>query len=112
MSYTRTATIDVVKSLAAGSIVAGYTLIGSELYYASRVLIVQNLTDASLMFSDDGTNDKFPLAAGTSFVLDIATNDAQEDPWFYPAKKKIYVKRIGTPTTGSVYVTSIYGKTD
>lgn len=112
MSYTRAATFDVVKSIAAGSVVAGYTMIGSEFYYKSRVLLIQNLTDATVMFSDDGTNDKFPLAAGTSFVLDIATNDANEDPWFFPAKKKLYVKRVGTPTTGSVYVTSIYGKTD
>jgi hypothetical protein len=112
MSYTRAATFDVIKSLAAASIGPTYTLIGSELFYKSRVLILTNQTDADLIFSDDGTNDKVVILSGTSFIVDIATNDASEDPWFYPAKKKWYVKEIGTPTTGSVYVASIFGRTD
>lgn len=112
MSYTRTATFDTLKSLGFGSIVAGYTLIDSELFYKSRVLVITNQTDKDLLFSDDGTNDKLMLLSGTAFVVDIATNDASEDPWFYPAKKKWYVKRLGTPTEGSVYLASIFGRTD
>lgn len=112
MSYTRAATFDTLKSLGFGSIGASYTLIASELFYKSRVLIITNQTDADLLFSDDGTNDKVILLSGTSFVVDIATNDASEDPWFYPAKKKWHVKRLGTPTAGSVYVGSIFGRSD
>lgn len=112
MAYTRSANFDIVKELAAGSIGAGYTAIGTQLYYASRVLILANLTNADVMLSDNGADDKLPLAAGDKFVVDLTANNAANDPWFYPAKRIWHVKRIGTPTTGSVYVISLYGRTD
>lgn len=113
MSYTRTAQFDAQRSLAFGSIVAGYTLVGSNtFFYPVRVLIVQNLTDATVQFSTNGSVDHFPLAAGDKFVLDIAANDAEDNPWFLPKEQGVYVKRIGTPTTGSVYVSAVFGRTD
>lgn len=100
-----------VKTLAAGSIGASYTAIGDPTTHAIRILLFQNLTDATLMFSIDGTRDTFPLSANSYFVLDIATNKtATSDELYYPAGSIIFVKRIGTPTTGSVYVTAFYGK--
>lgn len=112
MSYTRAATFDVLKSLAFGSIGASYAAIGSEIFYKARVLIIINQTDADLYFSDDGTNDKLVVLSRSIGTIDIATNDASEDPWFYPAKKTWYVKRLGTPTTGNVFLATIYGRND
>lgn len=112
MSYTRAAMFDAQRSLGFGSIGASYAIVGSTLFYKIRMLIVKNQTDALLQFSSDGATDHFVLDTGEAFILDIATNDAQEDPWFIPAGQGIYVKRIGTPTSGSVYVSALYGRND
>ena len=99
-----------VMSLAAGSVGASYTAIGSTTH-AARVLVFQNLTDATLMFSIDGSRDTIPLLSNGYFVLDIATNKtATSYELYYPAGSTIFVKQIGTPTTGSVYVSVFYGK--
>ncbi|KKK81411.1 hypothetical protein LCGC14_2813700 [marine sediment metagenome] len=112
MSFTRIATFDDQKELAFGSIGVNYTLIDSVIFHPSRVFIVMNITDALLQFSTDGANDKFPLDAKTNFTLDIATNDLDNVPWLLPAKTGVYVKRIETPTEKSVYIVTVYGRTD
>ena len=112
MSYTRIVTFDNQKELAFGSIGVNYTIVGSQFFHPTRLLIVQNLTDALLQFSTDGANDKFPLPANGQIVLDFSANEAGNVPWFLPAKTSIFVKRIGTPTTGTVYITAVHGTTD
>ncbi len=109
MSYSRAATFDAQKSLAFGSIGASYTIVDSILFSSTRMLMVVNATDALLQFSTTGATDHFVIPASTSVIFDFASNDAQVVPWFLPAKKAVYVKEIGTPTTGAVYVTAIYG---
>lgn len=112
MSFTRIATFDTQKELAFGSIGANYTLIDSIIFHPSRVFVVMNGTDAWLQFSMDGTNDNFPLDAKTSFTLDIATNNLDLVPWLLPAKTGVYVKQIDVPSEKSVYIVTVYGRTD
>lgn len=100
-----------VKVIAAADIGSGLTLIDSITQHAARMILFQNLTDALLMFSLNGTTDHFPLASETYFVLDVATNrTATSEELYYPTGSAFYVRQIGTPTTGSVYVTIFYGK--
>lgn len=112
MSYTRKVTFDNQKELAAGSIGVNYAAVGTEFFHPTRLLIVQNLTDALLQFSTNEREDKFPLPANGQIVLDFSANEAGNVPWFLPAKTQIFVKRIGTPTTGTVYITAVHGTTD
>lgn len=101
--------VETVRSLAFGSIGASYAKIGTEFIEPVRILYVQNLTNALLMFSFNGLADHFPLASGAFFVLDITTNKTADQGLFLAAGEQMFVKRDGTPTSGSVYVTAING---
>jgi len=100
---------ETCRELAHGSIVAGYTAIGTALTHAARLLIVQNLTDAALYFSFDGINNHFPLGSTSHLVVDISANKTIESGFFMAEGDKLYVKQIGAPTAGSVYFTVFYG---
>ena len=104
--------IDPVRSLAHGSIAGGgvYTAIGTSLTEPVRLLLVQNHTDAALMFSFDGTNNHFPLLASTQIILDITSNRINDAGLYLAEGRPIYVTQIGAPTTGSVYVTVFYAR--
>lgn len=100
-----------VRSLAFGSIGVNYAAIGTASTDSSRMLLVQNLADATLMFSTDGVDDHFPLAANSFLLLDIASNRTANAQAFYlPQGTIMRVKHIGVaPTAGTVYVTYIVG---
>lgn len=76
-----------------------------------RTWFVNNLTDATVMFSLDGINDHFPLPANGFFVFDITGNKTSPGGAFYFSEGDIlYVKQVGVPTTGTVYFSVFYGK--
>lgn len=98
-------------SLAFGSIGASYTQIGTPFEHPMRMILFQNYTDALLQFSFDGVVDHFVLAAGGQMILDVTTNQLSNvDGFFIAVGTVMYVKRIGTPTTGSVYVSTFYAR--
>lgn len=101
---------EACKTLAFGSIVAGYTAVGTPVGEASQIVHIQNHTDAMLWFSYDGVIDHFPLAAGSFLVLDITTNKDNAQGYFLQKGTSLYVKRLGIPTSGSVYFTSYYSR--
>lgn len=97
--------VDACRVLAFGGIGANYAAVGGALTEPATMIFFQNLTDELLYFSYDGVTDHFPLTAGGQKSLDIAANrDINQD--FKRAVGTIfYVKRIGVPTAGSVYIT-------
>lgn len=102
---------ETVRSLAFGSIGGAYMGIGTALTRPARQVFVQNLTDASLMFSINGVNDHFALPAQGFLLLDITANHAKADGFYIALGTRFYVRTIGTPTSGTVYVSSMYGVT-
>ncbi len=100
---------DPVRSIGYASISGTYAGVGSTLTNAASQIFVQNLTNAILMFSFDGVNDHFPLAANSFFLDDIGSNRAIAQAFFLAAGERLYVKTIGSPTSGSVYFTVAYG---
>lgn len=101
---------EACRTIAFGSIIAGYTLIDSVIINPAQVIFIQNLTDALLWFSFDGIIDHFPLAAGGFLLTDITTNKDNVQGYFLQANTGLYVKRIGTPLAGSVYLTTFYSR--
>lgn len=100
-----------IRSIDQATIGPAYMGIGTPLVYPSRLLFIQNLTDAQLMFSLDGVNDNFTLPAASNFVFDITTNQQQTMGIYFATGTRIYVKEVGVPSSGSVYVSSFYGST-
>lgn len=99
-----------VQSLAFGSIGASYTAVGVAASNPTVIVHIQNLTDATLMFSYDGTIDHFPLVAGGFLILDLHTNHPNSSGLFLSRDTQMYVKQEGTPSSGSVYITYYYPK--
>lgn len=110
MSWPRRAKFDKQRSLAFGSIVADYAIAGTVFANAVRILLVTNATDKLLQFSTDGVNDHFVLLPNGTLSVDFTTNSPDLVPFWLPAGRGIYVKRIDTPTSGSIYVSAVYGK--
>lgn len=99
-----------LRSRAFGSISGTYAAIGTAFTYPCRILLVQNLTDATLLFSLNGIDDHFPLPPNGFLLIDIESNKtAVGGALNLPAGSFIFVKQSGTPTSGSAYLTTFYG---
>lgn len=98
-----------IQSLAAASVLGTYVLLGT-LHNPSRILQLQNLTDQQVMFSFNGVDDHVTLPSSAFILLDLTANRTNVGVSANVAQgTKIYVKQVGVPTTGSVYLTTFYG---
>ena len=100
---------ETIRSLAFGSIGAAYAGVGTRFDHPVRIFFVQNMTDESLMFSLDGVNDHFALPQGGFLLLDVTGNKANTQGFYIAESTRLYVKEIGNPTSGSVYLSLFYG---
>lgn len=103
---------DGMRLLAAASIAAGYTAVGTLFDHPMRIIKLVNLTDATVIFSYDGVVDHEIVPPNGFTLYDFTTNQAQTAGAFIAKDTVMYVKRSGVPTTGSVYVCAYYGKGD
>lgn len=90
---------------------SGYSeKVGGPLENGARVIYILSTVNAPLMFSTDGFNDHFAIAASGYIVLDVTTNHLiNEEGWFFPVGTQFYVRNLGSPTSGDVYLSVIYG---
>ena len=101
---------ETVRSLGFAAIVAGYTGIGTVFTRPSRIIILQNFTDADVMISLNGIDDHIPLATQSSLVLDVSSNKGVAQEFSVAQGTRFYVKQLsGAPSSGSVYVSTFYG---
>lgn len=113
MGYGSTAKFQAMKTLAFGSIGANYTVVDSPFDFQSRILIITNLTDESIIFSDDNVTDCFILMANSAAIFDMMSNSSPINTATFPKLLTIYAKDAGVaPTSGAVYVSSVYCKGD
>ena len=99
------------RTLAFGSISGAYMGVGTAVDHPVRQFIVQNFTDQPLQFSFDGINDHFPVAAFTSMINDVSSNNSLSQTFLMGKGERLYVKTLGgAPTVGSVYFSVMYGK--
>lgn len=99
-----------IRELASGSIVAGFTAIGTAVQHPIRLIALTNLTDATLYFSFDGINSHIVLPANGFIVHDITANKTQDTGLYLAKGDKCYVKQLGAPSSGSVYFSAMYGE--
>lgn len=100
-----------LRTLAFGSITASYVAIGNAFEFPVRIIYLQNLTDVTLKFSFDGVTDHLVLPTNGFILLDVTANKNMPQGFSIAQGTKIYVTRIGTPSTGSVYLSAFYGFT-
>lgn len=108
MAQSRRMLAQPIRTLAFGSIGASYAAIGNAMNFMVRILLIQNLTDADLMFSFTGNTDHIALPAGGFVLLDLTANQIPDSGFFVSEGTILYVKQIDVPTTGSVYVSAFY----
>lgn len=101
---------EAIKSLANGSIGAGYVAVGTAFSHPIRIAVITNGTDGDMLFSLDGSTDHFYLAAGNAKLLDLTGNrDRINNLWVFPSGTQFYVKQSTAPSSGSVFVEGLYG---
>lgn len=118
MSNSIVMQFELLKTINAGQIQNGYNPIydsNNNAYFLNpcRMLLVNNMTNAPLMFSNDGVNDKFSVPANTSIIFDFCTNKTVQEGAFVTEDTRLFVKTRYTgvfPTSGDVDVTVIYGE--
>lgn len=101
---------DELRSLAFGSIGASYTAIGSEFDHPMRIIKIQNLTDANLIFSFDGVLDHLILPPNGFDLYDVSANKIVDGGFYVSANTQIYVKQSGVPASGAVYVSAFFAR--
>lgn len=98
----RQASIIPQSSVAAGSITGSYTLVGTLFEQGVICLILYSSLNAAVQLSLDGSVDFIPMPAGGTLIIDIKSDQAAFGGW-----RGVYVKTLGSPSTGSLYVGAI-----
>lgn len=87
---------------AATDVTASYTLVGSVFGEGVVTLIIVSTLDQDVQVSLDGIVDFMPVVAGATIIIDVKANQIALSGY-----RGVYVKEIGDPTTGSLYVSAI-----
>jgi len=105
MGNSQVATIDVLRTLAFGSISGTYAAVGTPLIFPTRLICFTNNTDGDMFFSDDGVNNQLFIAAGSFKLFDLNTNRLnQQQLWVFATGTQFYVKQSTAPSKGAVYI--------
>jgi hypothetical protein len=114
MNLAVRARFEPLKTLGFATISPAYMGIGSGLLHPAREILIQNLTDVTLVFSDDGVVDKFKLPAMSGRVLDITANKTGHSGAFYMSEgERMYVRQdTAAPTLGEACFSATYGSED
>lgn len=101
---------EALRSLAFGSVGAGYTGVGASFANPVRLLMIDNLTNQNIIVSFDGITDHTVVASMSGKVLDYASNRmAPADHLEQAVGERVYVKAESVlPGSGNVYVSVIY----
>lgn len=110
MAYGTRAAFDPLRELAFGSISGSYAAIGTALTDHARIVKFTNGTNAPMYISLDGTTDYDKIPANGFALYDFSTNRIRDDGLFVPVGTIFYVKQDTAPSSGSVWVSVIYGQ--
>lgn len=102
---TQVIQIDVLRSLAFGSISGTFTAVGSPTIFPCKLICFTNNTDGDMFFSDDDVNNKLFIAANSFKLFDCDTNRlGNQIYWVFATGTQFWVKQSTAPTKGAVYI--------
>lgn len=101
---------ETIKTIGFIAISASFTAIGSPSAHPASQFIINNATDAPMLFSFDGTSAHLFLEAHTSFVSNVTSNKSIGQGLFLPVGTTVYVKQVTAPGAGAVYVSIFYAQ--
>jgi hypothetical protein len=109
MAYGTKVAFEAVREVAAASITASYTAVGTATIDHSRLVSISNGTDADCYISLDGVTNHLRLASNSFKLLDLTSNKVSDDGLFIAQGTIFYVKRVsGAPTTGTLWIEVMY----
>jgi hypothetical protein len=105
---------DPMRTVTAATIVAGaggFVTIGAVLANGARAFYILNDTDGTITFSIDGVNDHFLMITDSYILFDVSSNQSFSQGFFLPVNTQFWARQnvLPNPTTGSVYLTILYG---
>lgn len=104
------ARVDALRSLGFASISGTYAAVGTPFAHAMRVIRIINATNGDMFFSFDGTTNNLFLPSNSFVLYDISSDDDPTDQFRLSKGTQMYVKQSTAPTSGSVYIETIYGQ--
>ena len=110
MAYLQHLLPQTIQSVAAASVGASYSTLGT-VNHEARIVRLINSTDQPVLISWDGSasNDNEFLANGTNITYNCTANRVADDGAFISSGTVFSVKRAGNaPASGSVYLVVIY----
>lgn len=111
MSLATRLEFDETRILGWALIGANYSAIGDAFAHPIVSLYVQNLTDALLTFTfnTNYVDGQFVLPANGYFLYDATANKGLSQSLYFEKNKTLFVKQYAIPTTGNVFVSTVYG---
>ncbi len=112
MSFTSKAQVDVIRTLAFGSIGATYAPVGNPLAFQARIICFTNTTNEDVFFSMDGTTNQLIVPAGSFKLFDVTTNHRpiNQDDFCFAIGTQWYVKYASAPGSGAIYIEVVYAQ--
>lgn len=105
------ALFDNIRSLAFGGISGSYAVVGSVFAHNARIVILNNGTNGDVLFTTNNTVDQIFVPQGSHVILDLTANrDSQSTVLALATGTQFYVKQVTAPSSGSVYISVVYGK--
>jgi hypothetical protein len=108
-------TVEPLRSVAGGFIVAGYASVGTTPYDSPiRLVCFTNTTDQNVVVSLDGIIDNFIVPHDGFKLLDLSTNKVQTGTiWCFPVGTLFWIRNESgiNPVRGNFYIEALTGGT-
>lgn len=104
--FTTKAQVDVLRTLAFGSIGASFTAVGAPFGFQARIICFTNTSNADMIFSMDGSTNQLIVPANSFKLFDITTNHkpVNQDDFVFAIGTQWSVKYVTAPSSGAVYI--------
>jgi hypothetical protein len=123
MAFSLPVRVDVLRSLAFGSISGTYALLVtsasvSAFAHRTRMVKITNNTNGDMFFAftsgstpaSDGSADNIFVPAGGFTLFDFTSNSESGTPFVFQIGTTVWVRQSTAPTSGSVYLECVFGK--
>jgi hypothetical protein len=110
--FTNKAQVDVLRTLAFGSITGSFVAVGTPFSFQARIICFTNTTNHDVIFSMDGTTDQLIVPAGSFKLFDVTTNHrpVNQDDFCFANGTQWYVRYTAAPGSGAVYIEVVYAQ--